>query len=313
MWVTSSLETVLIPTAIALGNFDGVHCGHQRVIEPVLALSHATVVTFYPHPQEFFTGQKRTLLTPLEEKVEYLRSLGVEQLVMLPFDELLAALSPEEFVEKILVQRLKAQKISVGQDFHFGRQRMGTATDLQAIAAKYNIAVNIVSLQTCGGERISSSSIREALLAGDLSTANQLLGRNYSLTGKVVVGQKLARTLSFPTANLELPPEKFLPKHGVYGVRVAIAAKSPAQNTILEHPPTPLIGIMNIGTRPTVDGTRITIEVHILNWSGDLYGQTLTASLEKFLRPERKFASLEDLKAQIQADVDLWEGIGNRE
>jgi riboflavin kinase/FMN adenylyltransferase len=308
VWVTSSLETVLIPTAIALGNFDGVHCGHQRVIQPVLALSHATVVTFYPHPQEFFTGQKRTLLTPLEEKVEYLRSLGVEQLVMLHFDEQLAALSPEEFVEKILVQRLKAQKISEGQDFHFGRQRMGTATDLQAIAAKYNIGVNIVSLQTCGGERISSSSIREALLVGDLPTANQLLGRDYSLTGKVVVGQKLARTLGFPTANLELPPEKFLPKHGVYGVRVAIAPKSPS-----EHPPTPLIGIMNIGTRPTVDGTRITIEVHILNWSGDLYGQTLTASLEKFLRPERKFASLEDLKAQIQVDVDLLEGIGKGE
>jgi riboflavin kinase / FMN adenylyltransferase len=306
--VTSSPETVLIPTAIALGNFDGVHCGHQRVIQPVLAWSHATVVTFYPHPQEFFTGQKRTLLTPLEEKVEYLRSLGVEQLVMLPFDEQLAALSPEEFVEKILVQRLKAQKISVGQDFRFGRQRMGTATDLQAIAAKYNIGVNIVSLQTCGGERISSSSIREALSVGDLPIANQLLGRNYSLTGKVVVGQKLARTLGFPTANLELPPEKFLPKHGVYGVRVAIAPKSPS-----EHPPTSLIGIMNIGTRPTVDGTRITIEVHILNWSGDLYGQTLTASLEKFLRPERKFASLEDLKIQIQADVDLLEGIGNRE
>jgi riboflavin kinase/FMN adenylyltransferase len=338
VWVTSSLETALTPTAVALGNFDGVHRGHKQVIQPVwqtsksrqpltvaptlsewqpqfedaalsvsmeggesmgMATNHtyATVVTFNPHPQEFFSGQMRKLLTPQDEKVQQLRSLGIEQLVLLPFDRELADLSPQEFVLKILVQQLQARRISVGRDFCFGHRRSGTSADLQAIAASYGIEVDIVSLQLCQGERISSSCIRQSLSQGDLERANRLLGRPYSLRGLVVKGQQLGRTLGFPTANLQLPSEKFLPRQGVYCVRVWYSNLATSVSFIP--------GVMNIGKRPTVDGTIATVEVHLLDWSGDLYGQTVTVSLEKFLRPEQKFASLDALKAQIQLDSQV--------
>lgn len=304
MWVTSSLTKALIPTAVALGNFDGVHRGHQQVIAPVLARRkatpelHSTVVTFNPHPQEFFTGKRRSLLTPTEQKVEQLQRLGIEQLVLLPFDRELACLSPQEFVENILVQHLQAQSISVGQDFCFGKQRAGKATDLQALAANYNIPVTIVPLHTCDGDRISSSAIRQALEQGDIHKANLLLGRAYTLAGTVVTGKQIGRTIGFPTANLQLPPEKLLPRQGVYAVRVLIADNS-----------APISGVMNIGNRPTVNGMSQSVEVHLLNWSGDLYGKAIAVQIEQFIRPEQKFASLEELKAQIQADCEFAKSI----
>lgn len=320
MWITSSPAKSLTPSAVALGNFDGVHRGHQKVIQPVLNFAgaslhnYATVVTFNPHPQEFFTGQSRALLTPVNEKVQQLLRLGVEQLVLLPFDQELAALSPQQFVDNILVQQLSSQRISVGEDFRFGRSRGGNATELQAIAATYGIPVTIVPLQTCEGERISSSSIRKALQQGDLQCANQLLGRPYTLIGTVVKGQQLGRTIGFPTANVQVPPKKFLPRQGVYAVRVLIAegtqsiqeeVKIPQLFNLESEQLSDFVGVMNIGYRPTVDGTNPTVEVHLLNWCGDLYGKTITVQLEKFLRPEQKFASLEALKAQIQADCAI--------
>ncbi|MCL1464208.1 bifunctional riboflavin kinase/FAD synthetase [Argonema galeatum] len=370
MRVTSSLKTVLTPTAVALGNFDGVHRGHQQVVKPVLPESvvapiapafppegnlwrsdnklldntfsenwdctdkesvsgrpYATVVTFNPHPQEFFTGKTRFLLTPPNEKVRQLSFLGVEQLVMLPFDREMAALSPQEFVEKILVQQLAAVRVSVGEDFCFGHRRSGTSDDLLFIAAKYDVEVIIVPIHNSEGERISSSIIRQALQFGEIERANQLLGRSYTLTGSVVKGQQLGRTLGFPTANLQLPSEKLLPHFGVYAVRVFIeeatgdweqgteeqksvrAGECPSEragenvhNNSPHSPSPPIQGVMNIGCRPTVNGNSPTVEVHLLDWSGDLYGKTLTVSLEKFLRPEQKFASLDALKLQIEAD-----------
>ncbi len=295
MWVTSSLTKALKPTAVALGNFDGVHRGHQQVIQPVLKNSGkiATVVTFNPHPQEFFTGKSRSLLTPQSEKVQELERLGVEQLVLLPFDRELACLSPQEFVEKILVQQLRSLSISVGQDFCFGKERRGTVTDLKAIASNFGIPTTIVPLHTCEGERISSSAIRQALEQGNLDRAKQLLGRAYSLVGTVVTGKQLGRTIGFPTANIDLPIEKFLPSNGVYAVKVCIAEDK-----------SPIAGVMNIGNRPTVNGTNQSVEVYLIDWSGDLYGKILTVELEQFLRPEQKFESLDALKAQIITDCD---------
>ncbi|HEY9892952.1 MAG TPA: bifunctional riboflavin kinase/FAD synthetase [Candidatus Sericytochromatia bacterium] len=329
MWVTSSPDTALTPTTVALGNFDGVHRGHKQVIKPILRTSgvsqaltvipnstdwqkyqegcvpdfknlesqiYSTVATFSPHPREFFSGKTWKFLTPRAEKVLQLKSMGVDQLALLPFNQELASLSPEQFVEKILVQQLKATHVSVGQDFQFGYKRSGTSTDLKAIASSYGIDVTIVSLQTCQGERISSSLIRQSLEQGNVSQANRLLGRPYTITGLVVKGQQLGRTIGFPTANLQLPPEKFLPRSGVYCVGVWGECLS---NALPFQP-----GVMNIGHRPTVQGTTLTVEVHLLDWSGDLYGQTLTVSLEEFLRPEQKFASLEALKTQIHADCE---------
>ncbi|MGK7877955.1 MAG: bifunctional riboflavin kinase/FAD synthetase [Xenococcaceae cyanobacterium] len=342
MWVTSSTAKVLTPNAIALGNFDGIHRGHQQVLQPILNGSrvigcsslvngkekeknhtYVTVVTFNPHPREFFTGQSRKLLTPLQEKVKQLELLGVEQLVLLPFDRELASLSPQQFVEEILVQQLQASLISVGEDFRFGHKRAGTAADLQAIAAKFGIEAKITSEQTCQGNgddgtvRISSSLIRQALEQGEISQANRMLGRAYTLTGSVVTGEKLGRTIGFPTANLQLPPSKFLPRYGVYCVRVFLeeekplpthqslgCSKSKISARRLANHQSPIKGVMNLGCRPTVDGTTPTLEVHLLDWTGDLYGQTITVSLEKFLRSEQKFPSLEALKAQIAADCN---------
>lgn len=399
MWVTSSCTAALTPTAVALGNFDGLHLGHRQVVQPILNRSpgsnsgaisasgshlrslvgdgdnlvleqdaawdnhpaeppaiallnhnfdgytgiraegknlsgydsdgverlYGTVVTFDPHPQEFFTGQPKKLLTPGSEKIELLAAMGVEQLVLLPFDRELADLTASEFVEQILVRQLQASRISVGMDFRFGRGRAGTALDLQSIASSYGIDVTLIGLHTCGeGERISSSVIRESLASGDLKRANLLLGRPYSLVGTVVGGQRLGRTIGFPTANIELPPEKFLPRFGVYAVQVLVSrlSKSEAgnikdQSSSYEwESPKSLIsgvgsdlsilnGVMNVGCRPTVDGKQPTIEIHLLDWSGDLYGQTLSASLVEFLRPEQKFADLDALKTQIQADCDV--------
>ncbi|MBM0742289.1 bifunctional riboflavin kinase/FAD synthetase [Phormidium sp. CLA17] len=308
MWITSSLSTILTPTAVALGNFDGIHQGHRQVIQPALAFNdeaiaspvYATVVTFHPHPQEFFSGQSRKLLTPLPEKIVQLDKMGVKQLVMLPFDQQLATLTPAQFVQEILLKQLQVRQISIGSDFRFGRNRAGTAKELQAIAAAEGVEVMITSLKLLDEKRISSSAIREALQAGDIALANYLLGRPYTLVGTVVEGQQLGNTLGFPTANLQLPPEKCLPRSGVYAVRVQWCEKGdcPQPGTACET------GVMNLGYRPTVNGTHLVAEVHLLNWAGNLYGQVLSVSLEHFLRPEQKFESLNALKAQIKTDCD---------
>ncbi|MBD2304761.1 bifunctional riboflavin kinase/FAD synthetase [Chroococcidiopsis sp. FACHB-1243] len=318
MWITESTTNALTPTAVALGNFDGLHRGHQQVIQPVVKnlgvgsresgvgnrefqplTPCPTVVTFNPHPQEFFSGQSRQLLTPLPEKVKQLSSWGIEQLVLLPFNRELAALSPEDFVEQILVQQLQAKTISIGQDFRFGKQRRGTATDLQAIAARFGIPVAILPNYNCEGERISSSAIRQALTEGNVKRAELLLARPYTLQGKVVKGQQLGRTIGFPTANVELPKNKFLPRLGVYAVKVCLEGERlDCQSCLL-----PLAsGVMNLGYRPTVEGIGLTVEVHLFDWSGDLYGKAIAVQLEEFIRPEKKFASLDELKAQIATD-----------
>lgn len=311
MRVTSSVLNLLTPTAIALGNFDGLHLGHKQVIGPILppAFSQddrawATVVTFNPHPQEFFTGESKKLLTPQREKVAELEKIGVQQLVLLPFDQQLALLTPEQFVKEIIVEGLRAKSISVGDDFHFGYERTGTAKDLRLYAADYGINTMIIPLYTINGERISSSAIRQALQAGDIKLVNRLLGRNYSLCGKVVLGQQLGRTIGFPTANLQLPKDKFLPKYGVYAVEVRQLDEGLNTNN------SPYLkGVMNWGLRPTVGGISPVVEIHLFDWSGDLYGQELQVNLVDFLRPEAKFASIDALKSQIEADCQLAKNI----
>jgi riboflavin kinase / FMN adenylyltransferase len=302
VWIVNSpITAILSPCAIALGNFDGIHLGHQTVLEPVLQArqeygAYPTVVSFTPHPREFFTGEKRQLLTPLEEKVKFLEELGIEQLVLLPFSAELAALSPREFVERVIVEKLGAGWISVGEDFHFGHRRQGNATDLVNLADRFGIQTRVVGLKKGlpgtidPSVRISSSLIRSALAEGEVTRANRMLGRPYRLIGRVVEGQKIGRTIGFPTANLALPEDKLLPRSGVYRVRVSIDSAEP------------IGAVMNIGCRPTVSGKGITVEVHLLDWSGELLDRTLTVNLVQFLRPEQKFNSLDELKTQIALD-----------
>lgn len=302
MLIADSPAQIKTPTAIALGNFDGIHQGHQIVLQPIIqaianlpqATLYPSVVSFTPHPREFFSGGKLQLLTPIPEKAQKLAALGIEQLILLSFNRDLASLSPQQFVEQILVQQLNAKIVSVGSDFRFGYRRQGTAEVLKQLATDYNITVYLNSLHKYQDRqqqivRVSSSLIRQALLEGEVPTANAMLGRPYSLLGTVVTGRQLGRTIGFPTANLKLPPEKFLPRYGVYAVEVLL------DETIVK-------GVMNIGCRPTVAGNAPTIEVHLLNWSGNLYGQSLEVNLQQFLRPEQKFDSLEALKQQITKD-----------
>jgi riboflavin kinase / FMN adenylyltransferase len=294
--IDSSLAPISTPTAIALGNFDGIHRGHLEVIKPVLDWAgentHKTVVTFDPHPQQYFTGQARQLLTPRRERELILENLGIDRLVLLPFDRDLVALSPTEFVDRILDRQLQAKFISVGADFRFGNQRSGSAEDLVALTAALGITTQIAPLAIDGGSRISSSRIRAALLAADLKLVQQLLGRYYAIVGTVVHGNEIGRSIGFPTANISYPVEKFLPRQGVYCVQV----DTPNERR--------LPAVMNIGKRPTVDGVNTTVEVHLLDWEGDLYGQELTIYLLQFLRSEQKFPSLAALTDQIQADCD---------
>lgn len=296
MQINSSLTNILTPTAIALGNFDGIHRGHLEVIRPVLewdgSNGYKTVVTFDPHPQQYFTGEQRQLLTPHQERAIILEQLGVEQLILLPFDRELVKLSPLEFVDRILSSQLQAKFISVGEDFRFGNQRSGAAADLVALTANIGIPTRIAPLEMDGGSRISSSRIRAALLAADLKLAQELLGRYYSIVGTVVAGQAIGRSIGFPTANLKYPIEKYLPRQGVYCVRVDTPDA------------TQLPGVMNIGKRPTVNGVSTTVEVHLLDWDGNLYDRQITVYLHHFLRSEQKFADLTALTCQIQADCE---------
>jgi riboflavin kinase / FMN adenylyltransferase len=313
--ITSDTKLIKTPTAIALGNFDGIHRGHQIVLQPIAnhlgdspddmvslrksTVFYPSVVSFCPHPREFFTGQKIQLLTPVAEKAEFLAKIGIQQLILLPFNEMLASLTPQEFVADIIIKQLQAKYVSVGEDFRFGNQRKGTALDLKQMAANWGVKVHLNTLHKCQhlnpsssdrtSVRISSSLIRQALLDGRVERANFMLGRPYQLIGKVVTGQQLGRTIGFPTANLQLPADKFLPRYGVYAVEVLLDRSR-------------IKGVMNIGCRPTVAGEAPTVEVHLLNWSGDLYGQILTVSLERFLRAEQKFPSLDALKQQIILD-----------
>ena len=306
MIISNPATTERKARAIALGNFDGIHQGHRVVLQPVLepALLPASinipnnlskaVVSFSPHPREFFSQQPLPLLTPKQEKAGLLADLGFDELILIPFDKALANLSPRDFVGNILVSQLQAQIISVGADFRFGKARSGTAQELKTTANQHGIAVEINSLhkyRDLSGNlvRVSSSLIRQALSRGEIIQANQMLGRAYSLRGKVVTGQQIGRTIGFPTANLDIAQNKFLPRFGVYAVTVHYQQQN-------------ILGVMNIGCRPTVAGEAPTIEVHLLDWSGNLYNQELTVTLEAFLRPEQKFASLDALKSQIQSD-----------
>ena len=317
MQVIFDLTTIKTPTAIALGNFDGIHRGHNLVIAAALDKSlphaHSTLVTFHPHPRQFFSGTAHSFLTPLPEKIAYLESLGLEQIVLLPFNQKLAVLTPSEFVAEILVKQLQASQVSVGANFHFGCDRSGNAQDLERLANHHGIYTKIIPLQNLPippdlepnlpsslpsheYPRISSSSIRHHLALGHIRTANLLLGRAYTLQGNVIKGKQIGRTIGFPTANLDIPLDKFLPRYGVYAVIVVLEDQR-------------LRGVMNVGDRPTIkpDGNEEklpTVEVHLLDWQGDLYGKTLIVELIEFLRPEQKFSSLDALKTQITKDAE---------
>ena len=300
-----SLPKALEGTVVAIGNFDGVHRGHAVVIRAAEALATrlnkpCAVLTFEPHPADFFAGKPVIFrLTPEREKAVLLARLGLETMFVLSFDKALAGLTAEEFVSQVLVDRLKISAAVVGYDFHFGNGREGSPAFLKEAGVRHGFAVKIVEkvLADAGGspEAIHSADTRRALEEGDVAGARALLGHDYFVTGEVVHGQKLGRELGFPTANLILDPACRL-RYGIYAVRMIV-------DGVLHN------GVASWGRRPTVDNGPPWLEIHLLDFKGDLYGKEVEVRFVSWLRPEEKFDGLEALVAQIEKDVAQARGI----
>ena len=279
-----------------IGNFDGVHLGHQLILDQLS--EQATrfnlprlVITFEPQPQEFFTGPNAppARLMRLREKLQVLEELGIERVLCLEFDQRLASLPASTFIDTLLVERLGIRHLVIGDDFRFGHRRSGDFALLAEAGQRYGFSVASSHSHILDGERVSSTRIRQALAQGELEQAARLLGRPYHLCGRVAHGDQRGRTIGFPTANLHLH-RRVTPVSGVY----AVLLSDPAL------PPWP--GIANVGRRPTVAGTQERLEVHLLDFQGDLYGRHVKVSFLHYLRPEQRFESLNALQAQIRHD-----------
>lgn len=293
---------------VAIGNFDGVHRGHQAVIGVARDMAArlgrpAAALTFEPHPRSFFQPAKTLFrLTPPEQKIACLASTGADGAIVLPFDAGLAALSADAFVDEILVGHFQVSGVVVGFDFHFGRGRGGSPDFLKEAGAAHGFAVAVVDPMRDEGDPISSSAVRAALAAGQVGHAAHMLGRPWSIAAPVIHGDKRGRTLGYPTANLALPAGTEL-AFGIYAVRVRLGDRT-------------VDGVASYGRRPTFDDGAPLLEVHLFDFAGDLYGQELDVALVGYIRPEMKFESIDALIAQMDRDSatakDILAGTGAR-
>lgn len=284
-------------TVVTIGTFDGVHAGHRKIIGRLLESARilnaeSLILTFFPHPR--FVIQNSVdfhLLNTQDEKKKLLAQTGLDNLVIHPFDHAFSQLSAREFVEKILVRQLRLSKIIIGHDHRFGKGRTAGIHDLIEFGKEFHFDVEQIGAKEIDAVSISSTKIRKALADGDVTKANAYLDYNYLISGEVVTGRQLGRTIGFPTANIQIPEvEKLIPKDGVYIVRSFLGGKL-------------TYGMMNIGTRPTVDGTSRSVEVHFLQTDADLYGKQISVELLHRIREEKKFESVDALKAQIERDL----------
>ena len=283
--------------AATIGNFDGVHRGHQAVMAQLAEHAAemkvpATLITFEPQPREFFAPESAPpRLTRLREKLDALAGLGIDRVICLHFNAALASLTPEDFIRHILLEGLDVKYLVVGDDFRFGHDRGGDFGLLEQTGASHGFPVVATHTFNVGDSRVSSTRIREALYTGDMAMAESLLGRKYSMCGRVAHGDKRGRTIGFPTANIHLH-RSVSPVAGVYAV----------QMSGIDDKPVP--GVANVGNRPTVDGTRSLLEVHLFDFDADIYGQQVRVEFLKKLRDEERFDSFEALQRQIVQDVE---------
>lgn len=285
------------PLALTIGNFDGVHLGHQAMLdrlkrEAAIRQLPAAVMTFEPHPREFFApDQAPTRISSLREKLELLAAAGVDRVYVCRFDYDLARTAPEAFVENVLVRGLGVRWLLIGDDFRFGARRGGDYAMLKAMAPRYRYDVESIASVLIGARRVSSTTIREALAAADLGLAASLLGRTYAISGRVVAGDRIGRTLGFPTANIRMRHNR-PPLDGIFVVRVHGIG------------PDPLLGAASLGVRPTINARGVPVlEVHLLDFDRDIYGCHVRVEFLHKLRDELKFPDLEALRAQIAEDV----------
>ena len=283
-------------TVITIGTFDGVHIGHQKIIQRLIEVGKAkyltpTILTFFPHPRMILQKDSNIkLINTLEEKESILKHFGLENLVVEKFTKAFSRLTAQEFVETILVKQLKAKHVIIGYDHHFGRNRSANIEDLKAFGLQYRFEVEEITAQDINDVSVSSTKIRTALLDGDIKTANSYLGYPFIISGTVEKGKGLGRTIGFPTANIAVSQNyKLIPKQGVYVVKSEIYNKT-------------IYGMMNIGTNPTFNGIVETTEVNFFNFDADLYNKKITIELLDRLRDEEKFQSVSDLKQQLIKD-----------
>jgi riboflavin kinase / FMN adenylyltransferase len=280
----------------AIGNFDGLHRGHQAVIGRAVAMAKdraapSALLTFEPHPVDFFAGRPVVFqLTPPRDKAAICARLGLTGLVLIHFDAALAAMSADAFIADILVGRLRASAVVVGSDFHFGKGRSGSPATLVEAGARHGFGVEIVTKVEDEAGVVSSSAIRNALERGDLAAAAAAFGRNYLVSGQVISGQRLGRTLGVPTANIALEPTNRL-AHGVYAVVARVDGR-------------PFPAVASFGTRPTVDDGAPLLEVHLLDFDGDLYGREMEVEFIARIRDEVKFDSIPSLVAEMNRDKE---------
>jgi len=279
-----------------IGNFDGLHLGHQTILANLKNKADAlhlplTVISFEPLPTEYFMIEPPARIYPLRDKIKRMASMGVDNFLCLKFNSDLASMNPLEFIETILIKNLNVSYLAVGDDFRFGYKREGGFNLLQEIGNKHGMTVEDTKTQLQEGERISSTRIRKALSTGDISAANRLLGHTYQLSGRIRHGDKKGRTIGFPTINMKVP-KHIAPLRGVYAVKVHGLEVAP------------LNGVSNLGMRPTVAGTENRLETHLFDYDKDVYGMYISVELNAFIRGEHRFESFEALKNQINVDVE---------
>ena len=283
-------------TILTIGTFDGVHLGHQKVLERLTKEAKnnnlkSTVLTFFPHPRTVLNPNKPLkLINSVNERTDLLSKSKIDNLIIHPFDKSFSELDPEKYVLEILVKKLKAKIILIGYDHKFGKNRTADINDLKMYGEKYGFKVIEIKAEEISNIAISSTKIRKAISEGDISTAKEYLGYDVSLSGRIVHGKSIGRTIGFPTANVEVSEGyKLLPKNGVYLIESIINKKQ-------------VFGMMNIGVKPTLIESSKTIEINFFDFEGNLYDKNIRVNIKQFIRDEIKFESLELLKSQIQKD-----------
>ena len=283
-------------TILTIGTFDGVHLGHQKVLERLTKEAKnnnlkSTVLTFFPHPRTVLNPNKPLkLINSVNERTDLLSKSKIDNLIIHPFDKSFSELDPEKYVLEILVKKLKAKIILIGYDHKFGKNRTADINDLKVYGEKYGFKVIEIKAEEISNIAISSTKIRKAISEGDISTAKEYLGYDVSLSGKIVHGKSIGRTIGFPTANVEVNEGyKLLPKNGVYLIQSIINKKQ-------------VFGMMNIGVKPTLIESSKTIEINFFDFEGNLYDKNIRVDIKQFIRDEVRFESLELLKSQIQKD-----------
>lgn len=295
IWNTTDFQ--LQNTAVSLGKFDGFHVGHRLLIEYVRSLKkkglQAVTFSFFQHPGNFVSNLSNNLIYTEAEKVKKAEELGSDYFISYPFNEEVMHTEPEEFVRSVLVEKLGAKVVVVGKDYHFGKNRAGNVAVLRELGKKYGFEVKAFDKVIKDGAEVSSTRIRQELLNGNIQKANEMLGAAYSITGKVVYGNQIGRTLGMPTANIIPSKEKLVPPNGVYAARILIEDKV-------------YYGITNIGYKPTVgDKNEKGVETFIFDFDGFLYDKEITVELFAFERGEQKFGSLDELKSQMERDCQF--------